>query len=63
MDGFIPGPGYDMNGAGILSDSYQPPYIESWRYMLEFGVYYTGPAKVSLLLAHMPPDLTERMGS
>ncbi len=56
MDGFILGPGYDMNGAGILSDSYQPPYIESWRYMLELGVY-AGPAKVSLLLAHMPgPD-------
>ncbi len=61
MDGFIPGPGYDMNGTGYRPGSskpgnYQPPYIESWRYMVEFGVY-AGPAKVSLLLAHMPgPD-------
>ncbi|MGC8658403.1 MAG: hypothetical protein ACP5U1_04955 [Desulfomonilaceae bacterium] len=53
MSGFIPGPGYDMNGSGGL---YKPPYIESWRYMLELGAY-AGPAKVSLLVAHMPgPD-------
>ncbi|MGO8880524.1 MAG: hypothetical protein ACLPVO_16055 [Desulfomonilaceae bacterium] len=56
MDGSIPGPGYDMNGTGYPSGNYQPPYIESWRYMVEFGVY-AGPAKVSFLLAHMPgPD-------
>ncbi len=58
MGGFIPpGPAdYDMNGTGYLSGNYQPPYIESWRYMAEFGVY-AGPAKISFLLAHMPgPD-------
>lgn len=35
---------------------FAPSYIESWRYMLEFGLV-PGPAKLSILLAHMPgPD-------
>jgi hypothetical protein len=52
QDGSFPGPDYDMDP--ILDDL--PPYIESWRYMAEFGAY-SGPAKASFLLAHMPgPD-------
>ena len=51
-DGSFPGPDYDMDP--LLNDL--PPYIESWRYMAEFGAY-SGPAKASFLLAHMPgPD-------
>jgi len=35
---------------------FAPRYIESWRYMAEFGGY-SGPVKISLLLTHMPgPD-------
>ena len=52
QDGSFPGPDYDMDP--LLNDL--PPYIESWRYMAEFGAY-SGPAKASFLLAHMPgPD-------
>ena len=52
MNGFSLGPGYNMNP--LLG--YLPPYTESWRYMAEFGAY-SGPAKLSFLLAHMPgPD-------
>jgi hypothetical protein len=35
---------------------FAPSYIESWRYMSEFGLL-AGPTKLSFLLAHMPgPD-------
>ena len=35
---------------------FAPSYIESWRYMTEFG-FFSGPTKLSFLLAHMPgPD-------
>lgn len=35
---------------------FAPSYIESWRYMTEFGAMY-GPMKLSFLLCHMPgPD-------
>jgi len=35
---------------------FAPKYIESWRYMTEFGWYY-GPMKINLLWCHMPgPD-------
>ena len=36
--------------------SFAPQYIESWRYMVEFGGV-SGPMKLSILLSHMPgPD-------
>jgi len=35
---------------------FAPKYIESWRYMLEFGAF-SGPTKLSVLWCHMPgPD-------
>lgn len=65
MNGFLPGPNqYDMNPSipSPVSQTlpstltYLPPYTESWRYMAELGLY-SGPAKISLLLAHLPgPD-------
>jgi hypothetical protein len=40
-------------GAG---SRFAPSYIESWRYMAEFG-FFSGASKLSVLLAHMPgPD-------
>jgi hypothetical protein len=40
-------------GGGSL---FAPSYIESWRYMIEWGAY-AGPAKVSFLVTHIPgPD-------
>ena len=40
-------------GGGSL---FAPKYVESWRYMLEFGAF-SGPVKFSMLLCHMPgPD-------
>mgnify|MGYP006966064917 FL=1 len=62
QNGFLPGPAnYSMSVVApspILQDppdklEYLPPYTESWRYMAEVGAYY-GPAKLSLLAAHMP---------
>ncbi len=57
MNGFLPTPdSYNMNPVADSGDDYLPPYTESWRYMAELGVY-SGPAKISALLAHMPgPD-------
>ncbi len=65
MSGFLPGPtDYSMNPtipAPVLQTDprtlkYLPPYTQSWRYMTEFG-FYSGPVKLSTLLAHMPgPD-------
>ena len=61
-NGFLPGPSkYDMNPiihspiqrTSPRDMSYLPPYTESWRYMTEFGLY-SGPLKISFLLAHMP---------
>jgi hypothetical protein len=35
---------------------FAPEYVESWRYMLEFGAF-SGPMKLSILMCHMPgPD-------
>lgn len=35
---------------------FAPKYVESWRYMVEFGGF-SGPLKLNFLLAHMPgPD-------
>jgi hypothetical protein len=55
MDGSLPGPDYSMSP--VAGDGqYLPPYTESWRYMTEFGGY-SGPFKLTFLLAHMPgPD-------
>ncbi len=65
QSGFLPGPdNYSMNPpapSSILPSDpqtmeYLPPYTQSWRYMTESGIY-SGPAKLSLLLAYMPgPD-------
>jgi hypothetical protein len=50
---FFGNPSEIIPGGGSL---FAPSYIESWRYMSEFGLL-TGPAKLSFLLAHMPgPD-------
>lgn len=54
MNGFLPWPAYDTTG--LVTGYYLPPYIESWRYMTEFGAL-AGPSKLSFLLSHMPgPD-------
>jgi hypothetical protein len=47
IDPLIPGGG---------GSRFAPSYIESWRYMSEFG-FVSGPAKLSILLVHLPgPD-------
>lgn len=43
-------PAQPYAGGGSL---FAPDFIESWRYMLECGLY-AGPAKVSFLVTHIP---------
>jgi len=54
LDGtFFGEPAAPEPGGGSL---FAPKYVESWRYMLEFGAF-SGPVKLSMLLCHMPgPD-------
>jgi hypothetical protein len=48
--------GYDAEPYEGGGSSFAPQYIESWRYMVEFGGV-SGPMKLSILLSHMPgPD-------
>lgn len=53
QDGTFNGEPDNTDGSG---SKFAPQYVESWRFMSDFGVF-SGPTKVSFLVAHMPgPD-------